>query len=140
MPTAKHAWPRLWTALLCLAASFAYLTRETQMPGGAAGAHTAVTAAQHEMVGSMVGMAGHGEHQHHAAANEQPSPTQPHESRHNHAAHCPFCFSAAFALEAWAVSLSVGAVGHPVFVPLAYREPHLIVAGLISARAPPLAA
>ena len=77
-------------ALLWLAASFAYLTRQQDMPG-----MTMAGAAQIVMdqMPDRPGMT-------HAAEGDTVNP--PHAPAHDHAGHCPFCFTAAFALESLA--------------------------------------
>ncbi|WP_420596843.1 hypothetical protein [Deinococcus sp.] len=118
---------RWLAALLWLLASLAYITREQQMgqmqagqmPGMSAGMQVKPSQTVSEMEPIARQMA-HGSphanvHQHAAPSgpdaatsehashdpNAPPAPTQ-----HNHAGHCPFCFTAAFALDGVALGVS----------------------------------
>ena len=76
---------RLLAALLWLLASFAYITREQQMagmPGMMMGAASAVGELQHQPQAPRI------------TGKPEKSPSE------QHAGHCPFCFTAAFALAA----------------------------------------
>lgn len=79
---------RLLLALLTLLASFAYLTREPGVGPDLAGM-------THQAAQPMPDMAEPPPAAH--SHSEGPGPAS-----HDHAAHCPFCFTAAFALESQA--------------------------------------
>jgi len=65
-----------------------------------------------------------------SAPNAPPAP-------HDHAAHCPFCFTAAFALEAAGVALPSVVIGGMERAATAYRRPVLAAPAHADARAPP---
>ena len=122
---AQRRWLRHWTALLAVLASFAYLTRQ---PENLAGALSLPALAGMDMSGMEEGgMPGHSHH-------VPPSPA----SQHGHAAHCPFCFSTSFALEAQAFVLALNLVAPITFADAAYLAPHLLAARHAKARAPPV--
>lgn len=127
--TARQRLLRLWTALLCLVASFAYLTRE---PDNLSGALGLPTLAGMDMGGEMADM---NMNQADHSAHDQPS--APNNPAHKHAAHCPFCFSAAFALEAQGFVLALAEAARPAFLRSPYLQPHLLEVRHAEARAPP---
>lgn len=132
---ARQRLLRLWTVLLCLVASFAYLTREPQtgLPdlNGAPSLAAPTGMTGMDMSGDMGGMdmdqAAHAAHDH---------PSAPVNPAH-HAAHCPFCFSAAFALEAQGFVLALTGAIRSGFLCPPYPHPHLLAARHAEARAPP---
>lgn len=132
---AKQRKLRFWTALLCLVASFAYLMREPDnLSGSLSLPAMAGMAMNMDMGGEMADMEmAQADHSAHASAPDSSS-TRP---AHSHAAHCPFCFSAAFALEAQGFELWAGAAEHVDFLSLPYQPPHLLSLRPAKARAPP---
>ncbi|TSA84683.1 hypothetical protein FNU79_10650 [Deinococcus detaillensis] len=80
-------------------------------------------------------------HDHHTKthnANAPPAPTPDTPNQQGHAGHCPFCFTAAFALAAFSVELLA-----PEYVQTAHQLAHIPAAprpllGSKRARAPPL--
>lgn len=82
---------------------------------------------------------GHGQSAHSPDASLPPSaPTFPTPATHDHAAHCPFCLSNAFALEAGVVGLPQGP---PQYAPKPFVHVILFVAAFVphaDARAPPV--
>ncbi|THF87250.1 hypothetical protein E7T09_08885 [Deinococcus sp. KSM4-11] len=148
--------PHRWVlALLTVVASFAFLTRQPEPSGG--GGLPAV-------MGVMAGMATpeppraaltssamdrapkvRGDATPHAVRMSAPhdlalldtsAPNAPPAS-HDHAAHCPFCFTAAFALEAAGVALPSVVIGGMEWAATAYRRPVLAAPAHADARAPP---
>jgi len=140
--------------LLCLLASFAYLTRQTEtstlgtMPGMSA-AQMADMPGREQAFPAEVPAGTAGEHDHPAPPAEQSvSPTQvdlttsapnapPVPADHNHAGHCPFCFTAAFALMAEGATLSVTFSRTAMQPEARYVRPLLTVFSHADARAPP---
>jgi hypothetical protein len=121
-------------ALLCLAASLAYLTRQvesqadspmlsmaaaplTSMPGMNMSDHAGVAAPQAPPLNT-------------AAPNAPPAP-------HQHAGHCPFCFAAAFALEAQWVTGPFRAAPMLTWVAPVYAHPDVLALRHADSRAPP---
>lgn len=80
-------------------------------------------------------------HQHHQARQPQPTPRptrQPEPSPHQHSAHCPFCLTNAFGLEAGITGLPQGP---PDFLPAPEAQilpVYLAVISSVDARAPPV--
>ncbi|GAA4006589.1 hypothetical protein GCM10022631_17620 [Deinococcus rubellus] len=141
--TARQRLLHLWTALLCLVASFAYLTRE---PDDLSGALSLPGLAGMALSSDMAGMdkrpdgemaMGDGSRtiSSESAAHDHSSQSP---NSHNHAAHCPFCFSAAFALEAQGFVLALAEAPHLTFLHLPYLQPHLLAPRHAEARAPPM--
>lgn len=131
---ARQRLLRLWTALLCLLASFAYLMREPDDLSGAFERPALRGMAGMDLSGDMAGMdMGQADQ----AAHDHPS--IPIDPAHNHAAHCPFCFSAAFALEAQGFVLALAEAARPAFLHFPYLQPHLLALRHAEARAPPTA-
>ena len=118
---------RLLAALLWLAASFAYLTRDQQM-AGMSGMAMAVGVqggqVQQQEYGQDVQYSQHNQHHQTASGTHHPVQSVHENSEHaspdhlkpdanapptqqNHAGHCPFCFTAAFALEGVTVGVSL---------------------------------
>ncbi|AZI42606.1 DUF2946 domain-containing protein [Deinococcus psychrotolerans] len=135
-PAAKQRLLQLWTALLCLAASFAYLLREPDHLSGSlslpAVAGMATDMGNMDMSGELADMEmDRADHSAHAPSSA------PNKSAHSHARHCPFCFSAAFALETQGVELWVDTAKHADFSSFPYHTPHLLTLRHAEARAPP---
>ncbi len=140
---------RWLAALLCLLASFAYLNRE---PDGARTPGTSVSArmasmpmsearAQAETPPTAPEVQGTAPPCAHDPAPRAPALDHggPNAPPHDHAAHCPFCFTAAFALEAPGVALPAPE-GARLERPLPARPEHTPrVQTHADARAPPLA-
>ncbi len=145
---------RCLAALLWLLASFAYLTRDqgmAEMPGMTSGPGMAVETAGLPVAEQAQDMADMPEmaraapetdqvHQPQTAAashqaNAPPAPVPDHQR--NHAGHCPFCFTAAFALEAGPVKLPAlgAATGEPAPAPTLHLPRPL--PPRFQARAPP---
>lgn len=155
-PTAvRRLVQRLLLALVTVAASFVYLNRAPAF-GGLSGMTTPGLASD---MNDMPGMervertpapadarpaahpAAHPPadltHVTRASPQTSPAPNAPPAAPHDHAAHCPFCFTAAFALEADGPAVRVRA-GPPGWPPLdAYVWPHVLVTRHVHARAPP---
>ncbi|GHF37262.1 hypothetical protein HNQ07_001217 [Deinococcus metalli] len=148
--------PYRWVlALLTVLASFAFLARQPE-PGTPTGTGLTRMAAMPDMP------ADHAEraatpcpHSGSSTTAETTSPTTREDARghavplttaapnapptaHDHSAHCPFCFTAAFALLAVGVALPAAATARTVRGDPAYTHPALLVLGLAQARAPPL--
>ena len=127
-------------------ASFAYLTREPENLSGVLSLPALTQMAGMEMDGDMAGMdmspdgempmPGHSGTATSESAAHDHGPHAP--SPHNHAAHCPFCFSAAFALEAQGFDWQAGAAQQTEFLSLPYSPPHLLTLRHAQARAPPI--
>ncbi|WP_161882635.1 DUF2946 family protein [Deinococcus alpinitundrae] len=128
---ARQRLLRLWTALLCLVASFAYLMRA---PDDLSAALDRPAPRGMHMSGDMAGM-----NMDQADRTAHDHPSAPINPAHNHAAHCPFCFSAAFALEAQGFVLALTGVTRSGFVHPLYPQPHLLAPYHAEARAPPTA-
>ncbi|GAA4018742.1 hypothetical protein GCM10022631_34790 [Deinococcus rubellus] len=114
----------LWTAALCLVASFAYLTREPQ--NGLQNLNGALG------LPALSGMAGMD-----MDSKDRSGETPAYSPHSHHAAHCPFCFSAAFALEAQDFVLSLVEAIRPGFLRVPYPQPHLLALRHAEVRAPP---
>ncbi len=115
-PAARSPLSSWALALLCLIASLAFATRETGL------------APMPNM--DVFGMDMAAGHEHHA----------PKHNQHDHAGHCPFCFTAAFALEAGNVRVIVPATRDEA-PPTFKTVPHLLEAVRgPQARAPPILA
>jgi hypothetical protein len=135
-------------SLLCVLASVAYLTRQTEAgrmnmgdtqmvvsplaPMQMDTAQTETNTAQME-AGQMNSMPMSS-----VQLGQQP-PCAPHSPAHNHSGHCPFCFTAAFALVAETSRVDVLTTA-PSITPLPlYVLPDIQTARHAEARAPPLA-
>lgn len=124
---ASHRWLRRLAAVLTVVAAFMFQVRLDGL--GSLTAPVVQAPMTH-----MAGMEMHGGGHHEAAEPQLP---QPNHSDHQHSAHCPFCVSNAFALEA-------GIVGLPQGPPTVQPQPELIrhfhlpqLVLTINARAPP---
>lgn len=96
--------------------------------------------AGHQIPASSSTHIGHSGHHHHQAQSSSPAPTprQPEPSNHHHSAHCPFCLTNAFGLEAGITELPQGP---PDYLPAPELQPvsaYLAVFNIADARAPPV--
>ncbi|MBZ9713524.1 hypothetical protein [Deinococcus multiflagellatus] len=153
-PAAVARQQRWLLAALCLLASFAFLGRTTSPGLGLPSPFQAMQVAERQapqpaqtQAASAPAHAGHppAHRDMESAPSARPALTQaapnapPHGPAHaaDHGAHCPFCFTAAFALEAeGALSLARPAAQAPVQA-LGPRGPWLAPVRHAEARAPP---
>jgi hypothetical protein len=140
--------------ILCLLASFVYLTRQLE-PGEMTGMSAAQMAAMPGMERDQQGARPDQRQSSMARTLHRTVPLMstpplasvelmvsgpnapPASSRHDHVGHCPFCFSAAFALEADGVELSFETQPFDRLNGPVATRPHLLSLGHADARAPP---
>jgi len=149
-------------ALLCLAASFVYLTRQTEpngmtvskmaqmaaMPGNGSNIQEFSMAMDGQMEPPFsVGQSEHmalSSHRAQAAVPASPELTTsapnapPLPTDHSHAGHCPFCFTAAFALRADRTVFFTVVSGTALPAEQRYVRPDLVTLGHPDARGPPV--
>lgn len=146
---------QLLLALLTVAASFVYLTRAqmtsvmgttgmmgladgmTDMPGMSGDADVQVLSNPAQRQGSAALSPDQSASLVGAPDLTDAAPNAPSPAAHDHAAHCIFCFTSAFALEADGAFMLL-ALGHWVWRALVcYARPHVLAARHVDARAPP---
>lgn len=123
-------WQRWLLVALCLLASVLYLSRQTEPENpGAAYRGQFTTGNSHEMAGESRT----------ALHRACPEGAQSERTDHSHPGHCPFCFVAAFSLEASMVTLQTRTTGSAVPRLARPSNPDVLLALSVQARAPPLA-
>lgn len=138
MPASRQMVNRLrpLLALLTVMAAFMFQLRLDALGGLEASPHGAHGALRSTAT-AMAEMADPPAAHHHSAVQSAPGPATLPQSQHNHTAHCPFCLTNAFGLQA---SVEALPPGPPDYLPLAQSEalePFLAFARHADARAPP---